>query len=180
MDVLSSGPPPALAAARLSLTGPSWADRVKCTQSAPSSTQLMTSSAEKPSKTSFTAQTKHENGTKQLTVFYLGKKDSEGWETVQRGRAAKPRSATMIAKVSPVLATHVAPKQDSTKNQSPVPPQEEHPICPQCPTHVDATQGASEKKVPTLQDPPEKDKHPVSGDTVEVLWPTTSRHASPS
>lgn len=38
----------------------------------------------------------------------------------------------------------------------------------------------SEKKVPTLQDPPEKDKHPVSGDTVEVLWPTTSRHASPS
>ncbi|XP_019750868.1 S phase cyclin A-associated protein in the endoplasmic reticulum-like isoform X4 [Hippocampus comes] len=138
------GPPPALAAARLSLTGPSWADRVKCTQSAPSSTQLMTSSVEKPSK-----------------------KDSEGWETVQRGRAAKPRSATMIAKVSPVLATHVTPKQDSTKNRSLVPPQEEHPICPQCPTHVDATQVDSEKKVPTFQDPPEKDKHPVSGDTVE-------------
>uniref|UniRef100_A0A3Q2YWS1 S-phase cyclin A-associated protein in the ER n=1 Tax=Hippocampus comes TaxID=109280 RepID=A0A3Q2YWS1_HIPCM len=48
----------------------------------------------------------------------VSKKDSEGWETVQRGRAAKPRSATMIAKVSPVLATHVTPKQDSTKNRS--------------------------------------------------------------
>ncbi|XP_051916389.1 S phase cyclin A-associated protein in the endoplasmic reticulum isoform X5 [Hippocampus zosterae] len=105
------GPPPTLAAARLSLTGPSWADRVKCTKSAPSSTQLMTSSVEKPSK-----------------------KDSEGWETVQRGRAAKPRSATMIAK---------------------------------CPTHVDATQVDSEKKVPTFQDPPGKDKHPVSRDSVE-------------
>ncbi|XP_051916387.1 S phase cyclin A-associated protein in the endoplasmic reticulum isoform X3 [Hippocampus zosterae] len=138
------GPPPTLAAARLSLTGPSWADRVKCTKSAPSSTQLMTSSVEKPSK-----------------------KDSEGWETVQRGRAAKPRSATMIAKVSPVLATHVAPKQDSTKNRSLVPPQEEHPVCSQCPTHVDATQVDSEKKVPTFQDPPGKDKHPVSRDSVE-------------
>ncbi|XP_077373045.1 S phase cyclin A-associated protein in the endoplasmic reticulum isoform X5 [Festucalex cinctus] len=136
------GPPPALAAARLSLTGPSWADRVKCTQSAPSSSQLMSSSVEKPSK-----------------------KDSEGWETVQRGRAAKPRSATMIAKVSPVLATHVAAKQDITKNESLVPPQEEHPSCP--PTNVDATQGDSEKKVPTHQHPPREDKHPASGDTVE-------------
>ncbi|XP_061630326.1 S phase cyclin A-associated protein in the endoplasmic reticulum isoform X5 [Phyllopteryx taeniolatus] len=138
------GAPPALAAARLSLTGPSWADRVKCTQSTQSSSQLMTSTVEKPSK-----------------------KDAEGWETVQRGRAAKPRSATMIAKVSPVLATHVAPKQNSTRNPSVVPPQEEPPICPQCPTHVDATKLDSEKKVPTLQDPPDEVKHPVSGDTVE-------------
>ncbi|XP_077423470.1 S phase cyclin A-associated protein in the endoplasmic reticulum isoform X4 [Vanacampus margaritifer] len=136
------GPPPALAAARLSLTGPSWADRVKCTRSAPSSSQLMSCSVEKPSR-----------------------KDSEGWETVQRGRAAKPRSATMIAKVSPVLATHVAAKQDSTKNESLVPPQEQRPICP--PTN--ASQGDSEKKVPTLQHPPEEDKHPVSGDTVESM-----------
>ncbi|XP_061772961.1 S phase cyclin A-associated protein in the endoplasmic reticulum isoform X7 [Nerophis ophidion] len=72
------GPSPALAAARLSHSGPSWADRVKCTQSAPSSSQLTTSQVETPSK-----------------------KDAEGWETVQRGRAAKPRSATMIAKLLP-------------------------------------------------------------------------------
>ncbi|XP_049580020.1 S phase cyclin A-associated protein in the endoplasmic reticulum isoform X3 [Syngnathus scovelli] len=132
------GPPPAMAAARLS--GPSWADRVKCTQSAPSPTQLMTSSVEKPSK-----------------------KDSEGWETVHRGRAAKPRSATMIAKVSPVLATHVAPKQASSKNQSLVPPQEEHPVRPQSPPPVDTTKVDSKKKV----DPPDEEKHPVGGDTVE-------------
>ncbi|XP_061534118.1 S phase cyclin A-associated protein in the endoplasmic reticulum isoform X6 [Phycodurus eques] len=139
------GAPPALAAARLSLTGPSWADRVKCTQSTQSSSQLMTSPVEKPSK-----------------------KDAEGWETVQRGRAAKPRSATMIAKVSPVLATHVAPKQNSTRNLSVVPPQEEPPICPQCPTHVDATKLDSEKKVPTLQDPPDEVKHPPQS-MAEVL-----------
>ncbi|XP_061630327.1 S phase cyclin A-associated protein in the endoplasmic reticulum isoform X6 [Phyllopteryx taeniolatus] len=139
------GAPPALAAARLSLTGPSWADRVKCTQSTQSSSQLMTSTVEKPSK-----------------------KDAEGWETVQRGRAAKPRSATMIAKVSPVLATHVAPKQNSTRNPSVVPPQEEPPICPQCPTHVDATKLDSEKKVPTLQDPPDEVKHPPQS-MAEVL-----------
>ncbi|XP_077423468.1 S phase cyclin A-associated protein in the endoplasmic reticulum isoform X2 [Vanacampus margaritifer] len=134
------GPPPALAAARLSLTGPSWADRVKCTRSAPSSSQLMSCSVEKPSR-----------------------KDSEGWETVQRGRAAKPRSATMIAKVSPVLATHVAAKQDSTKNESLVPPQEQRPICP--PTN--ASQGDSEKKVPTLQHPPEEDKHPPPAENAQ-------------
>uniref|UniRef100_A0A671XTN1 S-phase cyclin A-associated protein in the ER n=1 Tax=Sparus aurata TaxID=8175 RepID=A0A671XTN1_SPAAU len=77
------GPPATLAAARLSHTGPSWADRVKCTQA--------------------------------YLVCSPGKKDAEGWETVQRGRTAKPRSAAIVAKVSPVLA-HVIPKQDSAKS----------------------------------------------------------------
>ncbi|XP_017261598.1 S phase cyclin A-associated protein in the endoplasmic reticulum isoform X2 [Kryptolebias marmoratus] len=67
------GPPSTLAAARLSHTGLSWADRVKCTQAIQS--QPTTSPAEKP-----------------------GKKDAEGWETVQRGRTAKPRSAAIVAK----------------------------------------------------------------------------------
>uniref|UniRef100_A0A3B5N105 S-phase cyclin A-associated protein in the ER n=1 Tax=Xiphophorus couchianus TaxID=32473 RepID=A0A3B5N105_9TELE len=100
--------PPALAAARLSHTGPSWADRVKCTQATHSTSQPTTLPAEKPSK-------------KQLK----SKKDAEGWETVQRGRTAKPRSASMVAKVSPVLA-HVPAKQDSAKcNRSHLPPQEQ-------------------------------------------------------
>uniref|UniRef100_A0A671XRA4 S-phase cyclin A-associated protein in the ER n=1 Tax=Sparus aurata TaxID=8175 RepID=A0A671XRA4_SPAAU len=86
------GPPATLAAARLSHTGPSWADRVKCTQAVPNSNQQTISPVEK-----------------------LGKKDAEGWETVQRGRTAKPRSAAIVAKVSPVLA-HVIPKQDSAKS----------------------------------------------------------------
>lgn len=43
-----------------------------------------------------------------------GKKDAEGWETVQRGRSMKPRAVAMVAKVSPVLA-HVSPKDASYK-----------------------------------------------------------------
>uniref|UniRef100_A0A671XXJ7 S-phase cyclin A-associated protein in the ER n=1 Tax=Sparus aurata TaxID=8175 RepID=A0A671XXJ7_SPAAU len=102
------GPPATLAAARLSHTGPSWADRVKCTQAVPNSNQQTISPVEK-----------------------LGKKDAEGWETVQRGRTAKPRSAAIVAKVSPVLA-HVIPKQDSAKcDHSHPPPQEEQQLRPQ-------------------------------------------------
>uniref|UniRef100_A0A8D0D0E1 S-phase cyclin A-associated protein in the ER n=1 Tax=Sander lucioperca TaxID=283035 RepID=A0A8D0D0E1_SANLU len=114
------GPTPTLAAARLSHTGPSWADRVKCTQSVPSSCQPTTAPVEK-----------------------LGKNyppDSEGWETVQRGRTAKPRSAAIVAKISPVLA-HVPPKQDSAKcNQSHLPPKEEQQLHPQFPPDKDTTQ----------------------------------------
>uniref|UniRef100_A0A674CXW9 S-phase cyclin A-associated protein in the ER n=1 Tax=Salmo trutta TaxID=8032 RepID=A0A674CXW9_SALTR len=85
------GPPPTLAVARLSHTGPSWAERVKSSQSLPVPSQPNTCPVEKP-----------------------GKKDSEGWETVQRGRPARPRSAVIVAKVSPVLA-HISPKDDSNK-----------------------------------------------------------------
>lgn len=46
--------------------------------------------------------------------FSPGKKDAEGWETVQRGRSLKPRAIAMVAKVSPVLA-HVSPKDASDK-----------------------------------------------------------------
>uniref|UniRef100_A0A7N6AMK7 C2H2-type domain-containing protein n=1 Tax=Anabas testudineus TaxID=64144 RepID=A0A7N6AMK7_ANATE len=82
------------------------------------------------------------------TVKYVCKKDAEGWETVQRGRTAKPRSAAMVAKVSPVLA-HVTPKQDRTKgNQAHVPPQEEQQLQPQCPRAKDTTQTDTEQRVP--------------------------------
>uniref|UniRef100_A0A3Q3FXG2 S-phase cyclin A-associated protein in the ER n=1 Tax=Labrus bergylta TaxID=56723 RepID=A0A3Q3FXG2_9LABR len=122
---LGNGPPPTLAAARLSHSGPSWADRVKCTQSAMSSTQS------------------------------TSKKDAEGWETVQRGRTAKPRSA-MVAKVSPVLA-HVIPKQDSAKcNQPHLPPQKEQQIRPECQSEKDTTQMNTQQQAPVEPDPPEK------------------------
>uniref|UniRef100_A0A8D3CZR0 S-phase cyclin A-associated protein in the ER n=1 Tax=Scophthalmus maximus TaxID=52904 RepID=A0A8D3CZR0_SCOMX len=85
-----------------------WADRVKCTQSLPS--QTTTSAVEKS-----------------------GNKDAEGWETVQRGRTARPRSAAMVAKVSPVLA-QVTPKQDSVKDNGPhLLPQGEQQLQPQFP-----------------------------------------------
>uniref|UniRef100_A0A8C2HWJ8 S-phase cyclin A-associated protein in the ER n=1 Tax=Cyprinus carpio TaxID=7962 RepID=A0A8C2HWJ8_CYPCA len=92
------GPPPTLAVARLSHTGPSWADRVKCSQSLPVSSPSVNIPAEKPAK-----------------------KDAEGWETVHRGRSMRPRSNTMVAKVSPVLA-HVSPKDDSDKENQHIQP----------------------------------------------------------
>uniref|UniRef100_A0A8C1NDB8 S-phase cyclin A-associated protein in the ER n=1 Tax=Cyprinus carpio TaxID=7962 RepID=A0A8C1NDB8_CYPCA len=92
------GPTPTLAVARLSHTGPSWADRVKCSQSLPVSSPSVNIPAEKPAK-----------------------KDAEGWETVQRGRSMRPRSNTMVAKVNPVLA-HVSPKDDSDKENQRIQP----------------------------------------------------------
>uniref|UniRef100_A0A673CRA6 U1-type domain-containing protein n=1 Tax=Sphaeramia orbicularis TaxID=375764 RepID=A0A673CRA6_9TELE len=124
------GPPPTLAAARLSHTGPSWADRVKCNQSAPS------------------------------------KKDAEGWETVQRGRTAKPRSAAIVAKASPVLA-HVTPKQDCTKeNQSYLPPQEEQ-TPRQSPPDKDTTQTDTQHQAPAEPEPLEVVEHPENGHMME-------------
>uniref|UniRef100_A0A3Q3VZ53 U1-type domain-containing protein n=1 Tax=Mola mola TaxID=94237 RepID=A0A3Q3VZ53_MOLML len=136
------GPPTTLAASRLSHTGPSWADRVKCTQSVPNSSQPTTSMVEK-----------------------LGKKDAEGWETVQRGRTAKPRSAAMVAKVCPVLA-HVTPKQESVKiGQSHLKPQEEQQ--PKTPFTKDATLTYTEQQVPAEPDPHEEVVHPGNGDMIE-------------
>ncbi|KAM9853950.1 S phase cyclin A-associated protein in the endoplasmic reticulum [Aulostomus maculatus] len=138
------GPSPVLAAARLSHTGPSWADRVKCTQSLPSCSQPTTYPVEKQSK-----------------------KDAEGWETVQRGRASKPRSAAIVAKVSPVLA-HVIPKPDSTKEKPPhLPPEEKQEVCPQCPSDMNTTPADTELQVPAEPDSVEKVEHPESGHTME-------------
>ncbi|XP_007566428.1 S phase cyclin A-associated protein in the endoplasmic reticulum isoform X7 [Poecilia formosa] len=138
------GPPPALAAARLSHTGPSWADRVKCTQATHSTSQPTTFPAEKPSK-----------------------KDAEGWETVQRGRTAKPRSASMVAKVSPVLA-RVPAKQDSGKcNRSHLPPQEQPQRRPECPSDKDVTQTDSRQQVTEELVPVEEVEHPQNGHIME-------------
>ncbi|XP_035497133.1 S phase cyclin A-associated protein in the endoplasmic reticulum isoform X4 [Scophthalmus maximus] len=136
------GPPPTLAAARFSHSGPSWADRVKCTQSLPS--QTTTSAVEKS-----------------------GNKDAEGWETVQRGRTARPRSAAMVAKVSPVLA-QVTPKQDSVKDNGPhLLPQGEQQLQPQCHPDKDSTQTDDEQRVPAEPDPLEKVGSPGNKHTLE-------------
>nr|XP_046163638.1 S phase cyclin A-associated protein in the endoplasmic reticulum-like isoform X2 [Oncorhynchus gorbuscha] len=117
------GPKPTLAVARLSHTGPSWADRVKSSQSLPVPSQVNNYPAEKP-----------------------GKKDSEGWETVQRGRPARPRSAAIVAKVSPVLA-HISPKDDINKeNQQP----------PGRPCPLDKDEGQCEQPIPEEPDPLEE------------------------
>uniref|UniRef100_A0A3P9NRD2 S-phase cyclin A-associated protein in the ER n=1 Tax=Poecilia reticulata TaxID=8081 RepID=A0A3P9NRD2_POERE len=113
------GPPPALAAARLSHTGPSWADRVKCTQATHSTSQPTTFPAEKPSK-----------------------KDAEGWETVQRGRTAKPRSASMVAKEQPQRR-------------------------PECPSDKDVTQTDSRQQVTEELVPVDEVEHPQNGHIME-------------
>ncbi|XP_017261601.1 S phase cyclin A-associated protein in the endoplasmic reticulum isoform X4 [Kryptolebias marmoratus] len=136
------GPPSTLAAARLSHTGLSWADRVKCTQAIQS--QPTTSPAEKP-----------------------GKKDAEGWETVQRGRTAKPRSAAIVAKVSPVLA-HATPKQDSAKgNRSHLPPQDQKQPRPESPPDKGVTRTDQEQQVTAAPDPLKEVVHPENGQIME-------------
>lgn len=99
-----------------------------------------------------------------------GKKDAEGWETVQRGRTAKPRSAAIVAKVSPVLA-HASHKQEGAKcGQSHLPPQKEQQPRLQCPTEKDTTVLETEQPVPAEPDPLEKVGSPEKGDIMEVLW----------
>ncbi|XP_062246267.1 S phase cyclin A-associated protein in the endoplasmic reticulum isoform X1 [Platichthys flesus] len=135
------GPPPSMAAARFSHTGLSWADRVKCV---PNSGQTNSSQVEKP-----------------------GKKDAEGWETVQRGRTTRPRSAAMVAKVSPVLA-HVPPKQDSDKEDQPhLPPQQEQKLQPHCPLEKDSTKTDIELLDPVDPDPQGSVGGPENGHTLE-------------
>ncbi|XP_037306786.2 S phase cyclin A-associated protein in the endoplasmic reticulum isoform X3 [Pungitius pungitius] len=138
------GPPPTLAAARLSHTDLSWADRVKSTQSVPTVSQQTSAPAEK-----------------------TGKKDAEGWETVQRGRTAKPRSAAIVAKVSSVPVKDT-PKQDSVKcNQSHLPPKEEQQLDPLCPSNKDTSQKDDEQQVPLEPNPPVEDGCPVNGNVME-------------
>ncbi|CAL8293784.1 unnamed protein product, partial [Boreogadus saida] len=134
------GPPPNLAVARLSLTGPSWADRVKSSQSLPCSAHP--SPVEKP-----------------------GKLDAEGWETVQRGRPARPRSAAMVAKVNPVRA-QALPKQDGSRD---IPPrggeqqqqqQQQPPESLGCSPDKEVTRADSQQLVSEEPPPPGK-----AGDT---------------
>uniref|UniRef100_A0A3P8QIP9 C2H2-type domain-containing protein n=1 Tax=Astatotilapia calliptera TaxID=8154 RepID=A0A3P8QIP9_ASTCA len=128
---LNFGGPPAT---RHSHTGPSWADRVKCTQSCSLIFSLIYGAP----------------------CVFTGKKDAEGWETVQRGRTAKPRSAAMVAKVSPVLAC-VTPKQDNNKgNQSRAPPQANEQLRPECPRHKDVSQTDTKQQIPSEPEPQEE------------------------
>lgn len=105
--------------------------------------------------------------------MFPGKKDAEGWETVQRGRTAKPRSAAIIAKLSPVLA-HAAPKQDSTKgNRSHLPPQNQKQLRPECPPDKDVIQTNSGQQVTAEPNPLKEAVHPDNGQIMEVLMVNT-------
>ena len=111
-----------------------------------------------------------------------GKKDAEGWETVQRGRPARPRSAAIVAKVSPVLA-NVCPRDDSNiVNQ----PQQQQPkqqqkqaLQPLCPPDNDKSQLLSNPQpIPEEQAPLEETGDLEEGHKIEVLLhdDTSSSH----
>uniref|UniRef100_A0A674NH85 S-phase cyclin A-associated protein in the ER n=1 Tax=Takifugu rubripes TaxID=31033 RepID=A0A674NH85_TAKRU len=86
----------------------------------------------------------------------LGKKDAEGWETVQRGRTAKPRSATLLGKVCPDLA-HAAPKRERPKCEQPHPPPQEKQLShTRFPVTEDTTIPDNEQKVLAEPNPAEK------------------------
>lgn len=100
------------------------------------------------------------------------KKDAEGWETVQRGRTARPRSATIAANVSPVSA-HMTSKRDSTKvvgTQSHVLSQEERQLHTQYPLDNGSGETNSEQGVPVDSVPVDEVGDSENGDTMEVLW----------
>lgn len=56
-------------------------------------------------------------------IFYVDRKDAEGWETVQRGRPVRSRS-TALATKTPVAAESLKSKGDSDKENVISPPLE--------------------------------------------------------
>lgn len=56
-------------------------------------------------------------------IFYVDRKDAEGWETVQRGRPVRSRS-TALATKTPVAAESLKSKGDSDKENVISPPSE--------------------------------------------------------
>lgn len=92
--------PGAGAAARVASAGVSWADKVKAHHSGTAAPSDAAPARPCPPVTVRTASCKNE------------RKDAEGWETVQRGRAVRSRSAAVMPKVSPQA---LRSKDDSDK-----------------------------------------------------------------
>ncbi|XP_058854826.1 S phase cyclin A-associated protein in the endoplasmic reticulum-like isoform X1 [Acipenser ruthenus] len=103
------GPPPTLSASRLTPTGSSWADKVKSAHTATAANRTGSGLCQ-PASQNTLRKPAEKHGQK-------GKKDAEGWETVQRGRPARPRSAVMVAKMTAAPAPQ-SPKDDSDKENT--------------------------------------------------------------
>lgn len=105
---------------------------------------------------------------------------------MQRGRTAKPRSAAIIAKVSPVLS-QVPPKHVNARSGQPRPPTQE-PLPPQPPPQQQEQQQQQQQQQSTshfqcpsdqleeavvlqkpIPEPLEKSRSPENGDVLEVL-----------
>ncbi|MGH0153040.1 UNVERIFIED_CONTAM: hypothetical protein FKN15_050050 [Acipenser sinensis] len=117
-DALNRGPPPTLSASRLNPTGSSWADKFKSAHTATAANRTGSRLCQ-PASQNTLRKPAEKHGQK-------GKKDAEGWETVQRGRPARPRSAVMVAKMTAAPAPQ-SPKDDSDKENTQRGPAEVYP-----------------------------------------------------
>ncbi|ELK27600.1 S phase cyclin A-associated protein in the endoplasmic reticulum, partial [Myotis davidii] len=88
-DAQSRASPGTVAAARVASAGVSWADKVKAHHSGTTASSDVAPVQSCPPVTVQKTSCKNE------------RKDAEGWETVQRGRAVRSRSAAVMPKVSP-------------------------------------------------------------------------------
>ncbi|XP_078388441.1 S phase cyclin A-associated protein in the endoplasmic reticulum isoform X3 [Cetorhinus maximus] len=95
--------PTALVAARLAPSGVSWADKVKANRANTVAPKHSRSNCQKSSQ--------------RIRLHPNERKDTEGWETVQRGRATRSRSATMAANASAKTSeiVYLSLKDDSDK-----------------------------------------------------------------
>ncbi|XP_041034192.1 S phase cyclin A-associated protein in the endoplasmic reticulum isoform X4 [Carcharodon carcharias] len=95
--------PTALVAARLAPSGVSWADKVKANRVNTVAPKHSRSNCQKSSQ--------------RIRLHPNERKDTEGWETVQRGRATRSRSATMAANASAKTSeiVYLSLKDDSDK-----------------------------------------------------------------
>ncbi|KAM5291366.1 S phase cyclin A-associated protein in the endoplasmic reticulum isoform 2-T5 [Glossophaga mutica] len=101
--------PGAVAAPRLAATGVSWADKVKAHHTVSAASPDAAPAQPCPPMTA------------QKTSCKNGRKDAEGWETVQRGRPVRSRSAAAVPKVA---APASRSKDDSDKENAGLSPED--------------------------------------------------------
>ncbi|XP_048185951.1 S phase cyclin A-associated protein in the endoplasmic reticulum isoform X2 [Perognathus longimembris pacificus] len=97
-------PPGTVAAPRLAPTGVSWADKVKAHHTGPATSSDVVPAQPCPPVTV------------QRTARKNDRKDAEGWETVQRGRPVRSRSAAVTPKGS--LATETSKSKDDSDKEN--------------------------------------------------------------
>ncbi|MGH0168570.1 UNVERIFIED_CONTAM: hypothetical protein FKN15_054733 [Acipenser sinensis] len=139
-DALNRGPPPTLSASRLNPTGSSWADKFKSAHTATAANRTGSRLCQ-PASQNTLRKPAEKHGQK-------GKKDAEGWKTVQRGRPARPRSAVMVAKMTAAPAPQ-SPKDDSDKENTQRGPAEVYPDREQLDLEKRRTTELTEEKLDT-------------------------------
>ncbi|KFW03105.1 S phase cyclin A-associated protein in the endoplasmic reticulum, partial [Eurypyga helias] len=110
-----------ISATRLAPSGVSWADKVKASHGTKAANpELATAQTRLPPPVQ---KSSRKNGKMGWFIFYVDRKDAEGWETVQRGRPVRSRS-TALATKTPVAAESLKSKGDSDKENVISPPSE--------------------------------------------------------